>query len=281
MRNGGVVARWRTALERETLGFNLLRSNTNDRASAARVNATLIEAVGSNGGSYEVRDANGQPGSYYWIEEIELSGAVNVYGPAQVATADLKVAVPVNGNIKLGGEGVTAAGGVLQLAPIMPAAVSNGQSVVAGDGTVVKPAPAQATTSETQPKIDTAPGVVTSKPGPGAVAPAPPVQLAPATPQTQVQQAPASGQLAPAEPQQTAAQATSLQRQKLVVVRGAGEPAALAPLSGARQRVVTPVAGRAPSMATLALAAGAGLLLVVTASIGTLALVRRRRQNKR
>jgi uncharacterized repeat protein (TIGR01451 family) len=117
---------WRTSLERDTLGFNVWRSATGERAASVKVNATLIGAQGANGSTYTFMD-QAFTGSY-WIEEIELSGASNFYGPAVVATPAL--APVVNSNV------TQLAGPVKVDAPVMAGAVlmpgSQQQSIVSG-----------------------------------------------------------------------------------------------------------------------------------------------------
>ncbi len=137
MGQGGVLVRWHTSLERDALGYNLLRSNANDRAGATRVNSALIAALGPQGGTYELVDANGIPGSFYWIEEIELSGATRVYGPAQVATLAGGTALS-DASMQLGGQVVAAQPGA-SLAIVGGVAPAHGQSVVPGNASIMQP----------------------------------------------------------------------------------------------------------------------------------------------
>jgi uncharacterized repeat protein (TIGR01451 family) len=77
---GGVNVAWVTGLERNTFGFNVLRSASGNRADAVQVNTALIPA-GAKGGQYAFVDAGAEAGvSYtYWLQEIEMSGTVNDY----------------------------------------------------------------------------------------------------------------------------------------------------------------------------------------------------------
>jgi uncharacterized repeat protein (TIGR01451 family) len=77
---GGVTVQWQTGFERNTLGFNLLRSATGSRADAIQVNAEMIPA-GAKGGEYTFVDASADAGARYtyWLQEIEMSGQVNDY----------------------------------------------------------------------------------------------------------------------------------------------------------------------------------------------------------
>ncbi len=79
-----VTIAWRTALELNTLGFNLWRS-AGDRADGVKLNAALIAARNTAGASYAFEDAAPISGARYWLEEIELSGARTEYGPISVA----------------------------------------------------------------------------------------------------------------------------------------------------------------------------------------------------
>jgi hypothetical protein len=84
----GAAVMWRTSMERNTLGFNVLRSTNGRLEDAVQVNDLLIASVGLNsGGQYEYVDLNGAPGATYWLQEIEISGVKNLYGPAQLPSA--------------------------------------------------------------------------------------------------------------------------------------------------------------------------------------------------
>jgi hypothetical protein len=89
--DSGVTLRWSTGSELDTAGFHLLRSASGNRADAARVTPTLIPARGgsSEWASYSWLDAKAAQGQRYsyWLEEHELNGSTNEYGPAVVAPA--------------------------------------------------------------------------------------------------------------------------------------------------------------------------------------------------
>jgi uncharacterized repeat protein (TIGR01451 family) len=91
----GVTVQWQTGFERDTAGFNLLRSATGSRADAIQVNPTLMPA-GSKGGEYAFVDAGAEAGvTYtYWLQEIELSGAVNDYPDTAVVQGTAGQAAP-------------------------------------------------------------------------------------------------------------------------------------------------------------------------------------------
>ena len=96
----GVLLRWVTGSERDTVGFLLLRSSTGDRADAMPIVATPIPAQGSagSGASYQWFDRTAQPNvSYhYWLVEIEADGErheFSLISPAMQFT--YRVLVPI------------------------------------------------------------------------------------------------------------------------------------------------------------------------------------------
>lgn len=76
----GVNVIWLTGSERNTFGFNVMRSETGSRADAVQMNEMLIPA-GAKGGQYAFVDASAEAGKTYtyWLQEIEVDGAVNNY----------------------------------------------------------------------------------------------------------------------------------------------------------------------------------------------------------
>ena len=87
--DGGVVVEWETSAEINTWGFHLYRSADGVRAHAVRVTAALMPAQGrgSGGAAYAWTDLDADPRQRYtyWLQEIEVSGAVQEYGPATIA----------------------------------------------------------------------------------------------------------------------------------------------------------------------------------------------------
>lgn len=83
----GTLLRWTTSLEIDTWGFHLWRSSDGQRASAVRVTPELILARGqaTSGAAYSWLDstAPADPSAVYWLQEIELDGTSNEYGPAR------------------------------------------------------------------------------------------------------------------------------------------------------------------------------------------------------
>lgn len=84
----GAWIEWATALELETLGFNIYRSETIE-GRRTRVNPRLIISRGAAGGAdYRLWDSDAVAGAtyYYWLEEIEADYDKAEYGPAVVET---------------------------------------------------------------------------------------------------------------------------------------------------------------------------------------------------
>ena len=97
-RDGNTVSvKWETALEIDTVGFNLWRSASGGKYE--QVNASLIPPASPGsvlGGVYEVFDTAIPSGEdyAYKLEEVETGGAVNWYGPVSI-TANEPTAVTV------------------------------------------------------------------------------------------------------------------------------------------------------------------------------------------
>ncbi len=88
----GIVVRWSTSAELNTFGFYLYRSADGQRAHAVRVTADLIPARGRGGSGitdYSWLDTAVQSDTIYsyWLQEVELNGTTNEYGPASAAIA--------------------------------------------------------------------------------------------------------------------------------------------------------------------------------------------------
>ncbi|MGC8951420.1 SdrD B-like domain-containing protein, partial [Chloroflexus sp.] len=81
--NNGVLLRWVTGSERDTLGFVILRSTSDNRADAVQLFTTPIPARGSAGGgeSYQWFDRTARPdvSYHYWLVEIEAGGGRNEF----------------------------------------------------------------------------------------------------------------------------------------------------------------------------------------------------------
>lgn len=83
--SAGVEVRWTTAAERNSASFQVLRSENRNLANARLVTPQPIAARGgpTAGAAYVWLDQTAQTGRsyYYWLQERELSGRVQEYGP--------------------------------------------------------------------------------------------------------------------------------------------------------------------------------------------------------
>jgi hypothetical protein len=97
--NGALVVRWQTLAEVNTAGFHLLRSNTGNLADAVRVTNALVLGQGSAGGTYRWVDSSAVVGETYtyWLEEVELDGATNRYGPVRAVPQQIgtRILIPL------------------------------------------------------------------------------------------------------------------------------------------------------------------------------------------
>lgn len=98
-----IVVRWETGSELGTLGFHILRSETGALGDAVRVTTRLIPARGSTvtGAAYSWAgrvDGSAGGDEAYWLEEIEVDGGAQRYGPVRPAAAtaagDYRVLLP-------------------------------------------------------------------------------------------------------------------------------------------------------------------------------------------
>jgi uncharacterized repeat protein (TIGR01451 family) len=99
---GGIAVRWVTTAELNTWGFYLYRSSDGSRAGAIRVTPTIIlgQGRGQGGATYSWLDTSAEPGTYYtyWLQEIEINGTINEYGPAtagSTSAAQQSVFLPI------------------------------------------------------------------------------------------------------------------------------------------------------------------------------------------
>jgi hypothetical protein len=95
-----VLVEWVTLSETDAYGFHVLRSKDGDGVYD-RITAHLIPAVGSyaSGASYSYTDRVPGPGRYsYLLEEVELTGVYNQYGPTDVVVAAPSLALMIAEN---------------------------------------------------------------------------------------------------------------------------------------------------------------------------------------
>ena len=82
-----VIVEWSTASELDTAGFNLYRSETKE-GPFEKINVELIPASADplTGSSYKFEDKNATAGNkyFYQLEDIEYSGATQMFGPIEV-----------------------------------------------------------------------------------------------------------------------------------------------------------------------------------------------------
>lgn len=81
----GILLRWRTSAERNSWGFLIHRSTDRSWENGQDITRLVIESVGneSSGSTYEFLDSTAVPGVsyYYWLQELEWTGATSIYGP--------------------------------------------------------------------------------------------------------------------------------------------------------------------------------------------------------
>jgi SdrD B-like domain len=79
--------KWATTSEQSTWGYHLYRSTSPNREDATRITAALIPARGRDGGgatyTWVATDAIVGPDQYYWLQEVELNGRTQEYGPVK------------------------------------------------------------------------------------------------------------------------------------------------------------------------------------------------------
>ncbi|MEA3337762.1 MAG: hypothetical protein U9R25_17845 [Chloroflexota bacterium] len=96
---GSLLISWTTAMEFDNEGFNVLRAQSAG-GEAVRVNPELIPSQGptSQGHSYEYLDTSAQPDTeyWYWIEDVDVSGATSVTGPVSVSGCEAPTAVTLS-----------------------------------------------------------------------------------------------------------------------------------------------------------------------------------------
>lgn len=85
--NAEVIVEWTTASELDTVGFNLLRAESQE-GPFEQINTNLIPAVSDSltGSNYTFTDSSAQNGItyYYMLEENELTGEISHHGPIVV-----------------------------------------------------------------------------------------------------------------------------------------------------------------------------------------------------
>jgi hypothetical protein len=89
---------WVTESETQVLGFNVYRAETNDIASAIRINASAIGATNtSQQHTYSMtdREVDTDATYYYWLENVDMGGGNALHGPQMVTvTGDTTPVLP-------------------------------------------------------------------------------------------------------------------------------------------------------------------------------------------
>jgi hypothetical protein len=117
--DGHILIKWETAMEIDTVGFNLYRSESPD-GPYVKLNNTIIpsQAPGAPfGADYAWLDENVQPGItyYYKLEDVEVGGKCTTHGPVS-ATAQAPTALSTTSfRIKKGNDVGTAVAGLILL----------------------------------------------------------------------------------------------------------------------------------------------------------------------
>jgi hypothetical protein len=87
--DGSVTVNWETSAEINSAGFNVYRSDSATwDATAALLTPQLIasQSVNGSGANYSFADAPDAGVWHYYLEEVDLSGATQVYGPVTAVT---------------------------------------------------------------------------------------------------------------------------------------------------------------------------------------------------
>jgi len=95
-----LVVYWETAIEVDTLGFNLYRSENGEAGTYSQLNEGLIPAqrAGEPGGaSYEWADLSAAPGPayFYLLEDVDAYGQATTHGPVQGALPYPQIFLPL------------------------------------------------------------------------------------------------------------------------------------------------------------------------------------------
>ncbi len=95
--DGGVLLTWATASEVDNLGFNIYRADS-QVGELIKINPNLIPSKNlgsSTGAAYSYLDGSAVPGAtyYYWLEDLDMSGASARHGPV-AAQAGAAKALP-------------------------------------------------------------------------------------------------------------------------------------------------------------------------------------------
>lgn len=76
--NGKVIIKWETSTEKNTIGFNILKSNEKDR-EFTQINEKLIECNSKRIYYYTDIDVEAGRTYYYILESVDMNGETNLY----------------------------------------------------------------------------------------------------------------------------------------------------------------------------------------------------------
>jgi len=84
-----VGIQWTTQTETEMSGYNVLRNESNDMATAFKVNSAIIPSTNTStvqNYSYRDQEIAFNTTYYYWLESVNMNGTCEHYGPVTVST---------------------------------------------------------------------------------------------------------------------------------------------------------------------------------------------------
>ncbi|MEZ4719010.1 MAG: SdrD B-like domain-containing protein [Caldilineaceae bacterium] len=100
--DAAIYLQWKTSAERNSWGFLIHRSTDRRWEHGQDITRLVIESVGdeSSGSDYAFLDETALPGVtyYYWLQELEWTGATSIYGPitGRIPGEDPGSGVPTN-----------------------------------------------------------------------------------------------------------------------------------------------------------------------------------------
>lgn len=85
-----VNLRWTTQSETNLSGYYIYRNTQSSLGSAERINTLLPAANSSNATDYAFTDLEAEVGNtyYYWLQSVDLDGAMTYHGPISIALTD-------------------------------------------------------------------------------------------------------------------------------------------------------------------------------------------------
>ncbi len=90
--SGFVGIQWTTQSETELSGYNVLRNEACDMATASQVNFGIIPSTNTSNVqnySYQDQEIESNVTYYYWLQAVNMDGTMEHYGPVTVNTNDI------------------------------------------------------------------------------------------------------------------------------------------------------------------------------------------------